>query len=102
MCSLTFTAAASVPARWRCIEMKKFLAFALLCGALTARAENAAPITPREVIAVFNGKDLSNFTTWETKHGKEDPDCVFSVVDQIDGAPAIRSSGKYFGGIITK
>lgn len=67
-----------------------------------AFAQSSAPISPREVIRVFNGKDLSNFTTWETKHGKDDPDKVFTVVDQIDGAPAIRSSGKYFGGIITK
>jgi hypothetical protein len=80
----------------------------ILCAALGAAAAFAAPgdfsspITPREVISVFNGKDLSNFTTWQVQHGKEDPDHVFTVVDQIDGAPAIRSSGKYFGGIITK
>ena len=65
-------------------------------------AESSAPITPREKIVLFNGKDLSNFTTWETVHGKADPERVFTVVDQIDGAPAIRCSGKYFGGVITK
>src|SRR4051812_13605598 len=65
-------------------------------------AQTSAAIIPHEVISLFNGKDLSNFTKWETKHSKEDPDQVFSVVDQIDGAPAIRSSGKYFGGIVTK
>jgi len=68
--------------------------------ALAARA--AEPITPREPIVLFNGTDLSNFTTWETKHGKSDPDHVFTVVDQIDGAPAIRISGQYYGGIVTK
>lgn len=62
----------------------------------------AGAVTPREVIRLFNGKDLSNFTTWERKHGKEDPDKVFSVVPQIDGAPAIRCSGQYFGGVITR
>ena len=70
--------------------------------AFAAAGELSTPITPREIISLFNGKDLSNFTTWEIKHGKEDPDRVFTVVDQIDGAPAIRCSGKYFGGVITK
>ena len=69
---------------------------------LSGLAAEPAPITPREVIPLFNGKDLSNFTTWTTKTAREDPEKVFSVVDQIDGAPAIRCSGKYFGGIITK
>src|SRR3954466_5189577 len=85
--------------------MTKFLSpilFAVVCCSPCFAAESRPAITPHEVIALFNGKDLSNFTTWETKHGREDPDQVFSVVDQIDGAPAIRSSGKYFGGIITK
>jgi hypothetical protein len=27
---------------------------------------------------------------------------VFTVVDQVDGAPAIRSSGQHYGGIVTK
>ncbi|HUR59579.1 MAG TPA: DUF1080 domain-containing protein [Opitutaceae bacterium] len=70
--------------------------------AFAAPTDLAPAITPREVIAIFNGKDLSNFTTWNTKTGKEDPERVFTVVDQIDGAPAIRCSGKYFGGILTR
>jgi hypothetical protein len=74
---------------------------AVACAARLGAAEPTA-ITPREVIVLFNGKDLSNYTTWETKHGAEDPDHVFTVVDAIDGAPAIRASGQYFGGIITK
>ncbi|MCX6950950.1 MAG: DUF1080 domain-containing protein [Verrucomicrobia bacterium] len=73
-----------------------------LTAALALGAQPAAPITPREVIPVFNGKDLSNFTTWETVHGRQDPDRVFTVVDQIDGAPAIRCSGQHYGGIVTK
>ena len=77
--------------------------FALLTAtAVGAEGDFSSPITPRERIAIFNGKDLSNFVTWEVKHGKEDPDKVFTVVDQVDGAPAIRCSGQYFGGIITK
>lgn len=69
--------------------------------ALTFSLRAAAPITPREVIRLFNGKDLSNFTTWERTHGKEDPDKVFSVV-HVDGAPAIRCSGQHYGGVITR
>ena len=69
---------------------------------MSCAAFSATPITPREPIALFNGKDLSNFTTWETVHRREDPDRVFSVVDQIDGAPAIRMSGQHHGGILTK
>lgn len=77
------------------------LSLLLSCVSLGFAAEPAA-ITPRETIALFNGKDLSNFTTWETIHGPEDPDHVFTVVDQIDGAPAIRSSGQHYGGLATK
>ena len=75
-------------------------ALAFFSGSLAAFS--ATPITPRETIVLFNGKDLSNFTTWETVHGREDPDRVFSVVDQIDGASAIRLSGQHHGGILTK
>lgn len=60
------------------------------------------PITPRDTVVLFNGKDLSPFTTWTVRHGPDDPERVFTVVDQIDGAPAIRSSGQDYGGIITR
>ena len=65
----------------------------------------ADPITPRETIVLFDGKtvkDLSAFYTWLPKFGHVDPDKVFTVVDQIDGAPAIRSSGQHWGGIVTR
>lgn len=66
-----------------------------------AGAETPA-ITSRETVVLFNGKDLSNFYTWIAGQGRQDPDRVFTVVDQIDGAPAIRMSGQRFGGIITR
>ena len=76
---------------------------ALIAAALRAvGAEPAAAIAPRNTVALFNGKDLSNFYTWLAPHGREDPDKVFTVVDQIDGAPAIRMSGQHYGGIVTK
>lgn len=65
-------------------------------------APDAAPIEPKETIALFNGKDLSGFYTWLSTSGHEDPDHVFTVVDQIDGAPAIRISGQGYGGIVTR
>jgi hypothetical protein len=81
--------------------MKKLLSLLFIfCG--IAIAGEPAAISPRETVVLFNGKDLSMFTTWETVHGKEDPDRVFTVVDQIDGAPAIRASGQHWGGLITK
>lgn len=71
---------------------------------LPATAAETA-VTPSQVIALFDGttrKDLSAFYTWLPKFGREDPDRVFSVVDRIDGAPAIRISGRHWGGIVTK
>lgn len=81
----------------------------VLAVAATLTAHAAAPvpadvITPKEKIVLFDGKtkkDLSAFYTWLAKFGRQDPDKVFTVVDQIDGAPAIRSSGQHYGGIVT-
>jgi hypothetical protein len=91
-----------LPSPWRLV-----LALPLLSGALTLcpASEPTAPITPKEKIVLFDGKtktDLSMFYTWLAKYGHEDPHKVFTVVDQIDGAPAIRSSGQDYGGIMTK
>ncbi len=68
-------------------------------------AAQRPPITPKEKIVLFDGKtkkDLSAFYTWLSNSGRHDPDKVFTVVDQIDGAPAIRSSGQHWGGFVTK
>jgi hypothetical protein len=59
-------------------------------------------IVPTAPIKLFNGTSLANFDTWLVDHHATDPLRVFSVVDQIDGAPAIRISGEKWGGIITK
>lgn len=69
---------------------------------LSAANAPSVAITPREPILLFNGKDLSSFTPWTVRHGHDDPERVFTVVDQIDGAPAIRSSGQDYGGLITR
>jgi hypothetical protein len=68
----------------------------------SAAVPTGPAIEPKEVIALFNGKDLSPFYTWLPNFGHADPDRVFTVVDQIDGAPAIRVSGQHWGGFVTK
>jgi len=59
-------------------------------------------IVPKETIRLFDGKSLDPFFTWLVDHHYQDPDRVFSVVDAVDGAPAIRASGQHFGGLITR
>lgn len=71
------------------------LALGLAVGSGPASAQG-------ETIQLFNGKDLTNFYTWLVGDKYQDPDHVFTVVDQVDGAPAIRVSGKKYGAFITK
>ncbi len=59
-------------------------------------------IIPEDTIELFNGEDLTGFYTWLVDHEFDDPDNVITVVDRIDGAPAIRMSGEHWGGIITE
>ena len=76
-----------------------------LFGSLAAvRAGDAAEaVAPRETISLFNGRDLSAFEPWlPDTGGHADPDKVFTVVDNVDGGPAIRSSGQHFGGLLTR
>jgi hypothetical protein len=68
----------------------------------TGSNSDSEVIVPHEVIRLFNGRDLSSFYTWLVDFHREDPHRVFSVVDQVDGAPAIRISGQHFGGLYTK
>lgn len=55
-----------------------------------------------DVEHLFNGRDLTNFYTWLVGDGRADPDHVFTVLPDVDGAPAIRISGQKFGGITTE
>ena len=79
-----------------------FLITLLCLLAAAARAAEPAAVAPSARVSLFNGTDLSAFTTWLAVHGTADPDRVFSVVDRIDGAPAIRISGQHYGGILTR
>jgi len=76
---------------------------ALMAFALALPAQGPSPaIRPSASIKLFDGKSLANFDTWLIDDHEADPERVFSVVDQIDGAPAIRISGQIWGGLLTK
>jgi hypothetical protein len=59
-------------------------------------------IRPDRTIRLFDGRTLDAFTTWLVDTHREDPLRVFTVVDQVDGAPAIRISGERWGGLVTR
>ena len=75
---------------------------ALFVFALPGSPAAQTAIKPDKVIQLFDGKSLSGFYTWLVDARREDPLRVFSVVDQVDGAPAIRISGEKWGGIVTR
>jgi Domain of Unknown Function (DUF1080) len=62
----------------------------------------ATAITPSTTIKLFDGHSLANFESWLVDHHEADPEQVFTVVHEIDGAPAIRISGQVWGGLLTK
>jgi hypothetical protein len=65
---------------------------------------SAPAIAPTKPIILYDGKtvkDLSQFYKWLGPYRYEDPNQVFTVVDAVDGAPAIRVSGQDHGGIVT-
>ncbi|MPZ19885.1 MAG: DUF1080 domain-containing protein [Luteitalea sp.] len=68
---------------------------------LSGQAPSQA-ITPTATINLFDGQSLANFDTWLVDQHEADTLGVFSVVDDIDGAPAIRISGQQWGGLLTK
>jgi hypothetical protein len=76
-------------------------AVVLLAGPQVLAGRQSAAITPTATIKLFDGT-LANFDSWLVDHHTSDPERVYSVVDQIDGAPAIRISGKVWGGLLTK
>ncbi len=73
-----------------------------ILGAGVAAQRSSDAITPTTTIKLFDGTSLANFDTWLVDHHNADPEHVYTVVDQIDGAPAIRISGKVWGGLLTK
>ena len=87
------------------VSMRMALLTFLTTVPLLGAPYDSPPVTPVSPIVLFDGKtvkDLSAFYIWLGPLGHEDPNRVFTVVDQIDGAPAIRSSGQDWGGIVTR
>jgi hypothetical protein len=74
----------------------------LFVVAAPAGAAGQTAIKPDSAIRLFDGKSLNGFYTWLVDSHRDDPLRVFTVVDQVDGAPAIRISGERWGGIITR
>ncbi len=87
--------------RTRCLPPVILLFWAPL-PSLPAESRIDGVDVPVATIPLFNGEDLENFYIWIPGTARSDPDQVFSVVHQIDGAPAIRASGQHFGGLVTK
>jgi hypothetical protein len=81
--------------------MHNFSLLLLLALASGGSATETA-IRPDRTVHLFDGKTLGGFTTWLVDSHREDPLRVFSVVDQVDGAPAIRVSGERWGGLVTR
>jgi len=74
----------------------------LLPLASSAGSTGGTAIRPDRTIPLFDGKSLAPFYTWLVDDHREDPLRVFTVVDQVDGAPAIRISGERWGGLVTR
>jgi hypothetical protein len=68
----------------------------ILSAALAAADEPEEPLVPDRVIQLFNGSDLSGWTTWLVDAKHEDPRGVYSVRDG-----ALRISGDGFGYLST-
>lgn len=80
---------------------------ASLGAGVPARGQEQAPpqaatVRPETTIHLFDGKGLDPFETWLVDDHLQDPLRVFTVVDQVDGAPAIRISGERWGGLVTR
>jgi hypothetical protein len=78
-----------------------FTALLLPLAAASVPAADTA-VRPEQAIRLFDGKTLDAFYTWLVDAHREDPLRVFTVVEQVDGAPAIRISGERWGGLVTR
>jgi hypothetical protein len=77
------------------------LLFLFLAASPTGPAAQSA-VRPDRAIHLFDGRSFDAFYTWLVDSHRDDPLRVFTVVDQVDGAPAIRVSGERWGGLVTR
>jgi hypothetical protein len=81
----------------------RFLSLLLLLPLTSSGgAAGQTAVRPDRTIHLFDGKSFAPFYTWLVDSHREDPLRVFSVVDAVDGAPAIRVSGERLGGLVTR
>jgi hypothetical protein len=76
------------------MRMQRFplqVALIVLAGHALSAAEPDDPITPQKAVELFNGSDLTGWTTWLVDAKHDDPRGVYSVRDG-----AIRLSGDGF------
>ncbi|MFN8092765.1 MAG: DUF1080 domain-containing protein [Vicinamibacteria bacterium] len=74
-----------------------------LVSAVALPQDAPAARRPEQPIVLFGpGTGLGAFETWLVDSHEKDPDRVFTVVDQVDGAPAMRISGERWGGLVTR
>lgn len=71
------------------------MTWALWLAASVAFAQT--PVTPRQVMALFNGRDLMGWYTWLVDHRYADPRKVFRVEDGI-----LKITGEEWGGLTTR
>lgn len=82
--------------------MRTFALASLLALLASGGPAAETAVRPDRTIRLFDGRGLGAFYTWLVETGREDPLRVFAVVDQVDGAPAIRISGERWGGLVTR
>jgi len=78
------------------MNLRGLLLFAVFLVGAGSGVGQEAPITPKEVIPLCNGKDLSGLTTWLKGTKRDDPKKVFTVKDGV-----IHVSGEGFGYVAT-
>jgi len=61
--------------------VRLLLALGALCVPVTAVRSADEPVVPKEVIQLFNGKNIDGFTTWLKESKRDDPKKVFRVTD---------------------
>src|SRR5262245_61740544 len=70
---------------------------ALLADGLRGAQEKAAPVSPKETIALFNGKDLAGLYTWLKDTNDADPRRVFPATDGM-----LHVTGDGYGYVATR
>ena len=71
-------------------------AIVIMAFTVASATEPDVPIAPNKQIKLFNGKNLSGWTTWLVDANREDPRSVYSVRDGM-----LRISGDGFGYLST-